>query len=209
MVMLYSGWLSVLTVVDDERGKVGNRRHDALDDAPGESAAMDGVRLVHDRSDPVRLDDGPDEEGDSGDRHDVCLYGEEMADLMHRWVDRRQRDEPEDEEAEKVARVRARRRRESIRKLLVLGPDGPDHEVHARPADERLHAVPDAGHGGAVEDGPEGPPDSKGGPRHDRKGDVVGGADAAGETDEACGNGVPDPHADPRLPPGEPGDDHG
>lgn len=88
-------------------------------------------------------------------------------------------------------------------------PDGPNHQVDALAADVALDAVPDARHGGPVEDGPQAAPDAKGGPVDDGEADVVGGADAAGGDDEAAGDGIADPDAQPRLPPREAGGDHG
>ena len=50
-----------IRVVDDQGSEVGDGGHDSLDDGPAESASVLGGWLVHDRSDAVRADNGPDE----------------------------------------------------------------------------------------------------------------------------------------------------
>lgn len=64
-------------------------------------------------------------------------------------------------------------------------PDRADHEVHASAADPCLHTVPDASHGGTVEDWPQSSPDPKGSAIDDRKRDVICGANAASQADKA------------------------
>lgn len=163
---------------------------------------------MHDGADALCAHDGPDEEGDAGGGHDVGFYGEEVADLVDAGVEEGQRAEPEEEEADEVHGSGAGGRNPISNtpcSVLVapVVPDTADHEVDAGPADPALHAVPDARHGGAVEDGPQGAPDAEGGAVGDRERDVVGGADAAGEAHEAGGERVADPDAEPGLPPGE------
>lgn len=51
-------------------------------------------------------------------------------------------------------------------------------------------------------------PDAKTGTAHDGEADVVDGADAATEADEATRDGITDPDAQPRLPPREAVDNH-
>ncbi len=62
--------------------KVGNRRHDALDDGPSQSATRFGRWLMHDWTDPLRSYDGPDEEGQAGHRNKVCFDSEKVSDLV-------------------------------------------------------------------------------------------------------------------------------
>ena len=92
--------------------------------------------------------------------------------------------------------------------MVILGPDGSDHQRHALAAQPRLHAVPDAGHCCAVEHWPQRAPDAKGGSRDDGEADVVCGTDPAGHADEYGSDEVSDPDAQPGLPPGQPVVDH-
>ena len=50
----------------------------------------------------MSLDDGPDEEGNTGWWHEVSFDGEEMADLVHGEPDGWQAEGPEEEKAEIV-----------------------------------------------------------------------------------------------------------
>lgn len=187
-------------VVDDEGGEVGDGGHDGFDDGPCERTSTNSCGLVNDRSYAVRAYDSPDEEGDASHGDNVRFDGEQMPNLMHGEPQERQRTRPKQEERHKIRRIRPRRRRHRVvpavlRVRVPAGPDGADHEVDAVAADPGLHAVPDAGHDAAVEDGPKGAPDAETGAVDDGKGDVVGGANAAGEADEAAGDEVAYPDA--------------
>ena len=67
---------SKIRVVHNKRGEVGNTAHDALDDRPGQCAAVYGVRLPDDRADAIGSDDRPYEECDTRCWHAVRLNGE-------------------------------------------------------------------------------------------------------------------------------------
>ena len=60
---------------------------------------------MHDGSNAVSADNGPDKECDARNRHKICLDREKMADLMDREPNGRKGTEPEDEEAGKVTGV--------------------------------------------------------------------------------------------------------
>ena len=74
--------------------------------------------------------------------------------------------------------------------VTPVAPNAPNHEIDAGSAYPRLHSIPDAGHGGSIENGPQGTPDTERCAIDDGKGDVVYGTDTTGEADEACRDGV-------------------
>jgi hypothetical protein len=69
-------------------------------------------------------------------------------------------------------------------------PYSADHEIHTVAANPGLYAVPNAGHGGAVEDWPQGTPNSEGSAIDYRERDVVRCSNSTCQTDEAGRNGV-------------------
>ena len=81
----------------NEGCEIGNAAHDALDELPGQLTAADGRGLADNGTNTTRTGNGPDEEGQAAARDDIGLDGEEMADLVHREPDGRQRQQPEDE----------------------------------------------------------------------------------------------------------------
>lgn len=153
--------------------------------------------LMNDRADTMSLDNGPDEEDDAGSGDEVGLNGKEMSNLMDREPNGGQTAKPEKEEADEVHGIGARTRGHAVGDILVLGPYRSDHESDAFTADPRLHTVPDAGHGGAVEDGPKRAPNPKGGPADDGEGDVVGRADPSSHANKGCGDEVANPNTEP------------
>jgi len=122
---------------------------------------MSRTRLMNDRSDAMSAANGPSEEGEARNRHKVGLDSEEMADLVDREPDGRQREEPEQKKGHVVSGVRARARRHGVLQMGVAGPDGSNHEGDAFTSDPGLHAVPNASHCRTVEDGPERSPDTE------------------------------------------------
>lgn len=87
--------------------------------------------LVHDRSDAVRSDNGPDEEREACHGDKVGFDREQMADLMYWEPDRGQTAKPEEEEADKVHGVCSRALGHAVGHVLVFGPDGSDHQGDA------------------------------------------------------------------------------
>lgn len=63
---------------------------------------------MDDGANTAGADDGPDEEGDAGAGDEVSFYCEQVTDLVHWEPDGRERDKPEDEEADPVRRGSAR-----------------------------------------------------------------------------------------------------
>lgn len=109
---------------------------------------------MHDGPDPFGFHDGPNEKCNAADGNEDCFGREQMADLMHGKPDGRQAAKPKKKETEKVFGVRVGTRRKRIGKVLILGPDGADHERHALPSDPRLNPIPYACHCRSVEDRP-------------------------------------------------------
>lgn len=70
-----------------------------------------------------------------------------------------------------------------------------------RTSNPRLYTIPNAGHCCPVEHGPQASPDTETGTADNGEGDVICRSDATSQTDEARGDGVSDPDADPGLPP--------
>ena len=89
--------------------KVGDSAHDALNDSPCELTTLKLSRLTNDRTETMCSNDSPDEEGNTSSRCDDRLDCEEMADLVDREPQCRQGAQPEEEEADEVASVCARR----------------------------------------------------------------------------------------------------
>lgn len=146
--------------------------------------------------------DSPDEEGDTSSRCNNRLDREEVTDLVNREPQCRQGAHPEEEEADEVASVGARRRGQCVlgSTLLVLvpaRPDASDHELDTVASDPALHAIPYTGHGCTVEDWPKASPDTETGSRNDRERDVVFCSDTASGNDKDGGDGVSDPDTDP------------
>jgi hypothetical protein len=110
--------------------------------------------------------------------------------------DGRQRPSPENEETDKVSSVRPRPRH-GIVELIERRPDGLDHQHDTSTSNPRLHAIPDTGHNCTVEDRPQRAPYAKGSPCQDGKRDVIRCADAARQADEAGGEEIADPDAEP------------
>ena len=130
-VLGFPGEAGEIRVVDDQGREVGDRGHDSLDDGPAESASVLGGWLVHDRSDAVRADYGPDEECEACHGHEVGFDREQVADLMDGEPDRGQTAEPEEEEADKVHGVCSGALGHAVGYVLVFGPDGSDHQGDA------------------------------------------------------------------------------
>ena len=78
--------------------EVCNCRHDAFDYGPREGRAVEATRLVHNGTDALGSDNGPDEEGDACSGDKIGFDGEEVADLVHRKPQGRQRACPKEEE---------------------------------------------------------------------------------------------------------------
>jgi len=116
---------------------------------------MGGVTLVNDWTNALGTNDSPDEEGQTSSGHDVSLNGEQMPDLLDGEPDRWQAAGPKEQKANEHDSVGAGGRDaigDIIRSPVI--PDGADHEINALAPNPRLHAVPDASHGSAVEDRP-------------------------------------------------------
>ncbi len=64
-------------------------------------------------------------------------------------------------------------------------------------------------HHDTIKDRPQASPDAKRGAAHDGEANVVHGTDATGEDDEDGRQAIAQPHGQPRLPPGQPADNHG
>lgn len=64
-------------------------------------------------------------------------------------------------------------------------------------------------HCSAVKDRPQAAPDTERRAARNGEPDMVGGTNATGQADEAAGDGIADPNAEPRLPPRQAADDHG
>lgn len=90
-------------------GKVGNGRHDALDNSPAKLTTLQLCRLTDDRAKTVSSDNSPDEEGNASGRCNDRLDCEQVANLVDREPQGRQRAEPEEEEGDEVAGVCAGR----------------------------------------------------------------------------------------------------
>ena len=156
----------------------------------------------------MSFDDGPNEECNACSWDYVGLDCEKMPDLVNWEPDCRQAEKPEEEEAKIIASIRARASRHGVLQIVVLWPDGSEHERDALSSDPCLYTVPDTGHCCAVEDGPESTPDTEGSSCHNGETDMVCRTDSTGQTNECTRNEIPDPDADPRLPPGQAVDDH-
>jgi hypothetical protein len=65
--------------VHNERGHVGDARHEGYDHRPGELRPVNFGRLVYDWTDSLGFDDGPDEEDDTGDGDTDSFGSEEVA----------------------------------------------------------------------------------------------------------------------------------
>lgn len=129
---------------------------------------------MHDGADSLCADDGPNEEGDAGRGDKVRFHSEEVTDLLDREPDGGEGAEPEDEEGSEGDGVGAgvgdavvdgvlgvlewyivqERSGEGRTYRTPAVPDAADHEIDTGATDPGLHAVPDAGHGGSVENGP-------------------------------------------------------
>lgn len=73
---------------------------------------------------------------------------------MHRKPDGGKATEPKEEEAEEVFGVGVGARGQRIGEVLILCPDGADHERHTLPSDPRLNPVPNACHRRSIEHRP-------------------------------------------------------
>ena len=103
------GWRRV--DIRDESSHVTDAAHQAADHSPAQFAPMYARRLVDDGSHTFRAHNAPYEERDARRGCDDCREGEEMADLVNGEPDRRQGDEPEEEEAHEITRRYPRRGR--------------------------------------------------------------------------------------------------
>jgi hypothetical protein len=74
-----SGTRSKIGCVDDEGGHIRNAGHERCDHFPGKVGAVNGCWLANDWTNPLRLDNGPDEEDDSGNWNADRFSCEEMA----------------------------------------------------------------------------------------------------------------------------------
>lgn len=159
--------------------------------------------LVDDGTDAAGSVDTPSEEGETSDGDDIGFNCEEMADLVDWEPDRGKGNKPEDEEGGEINFVGAGAGGHSggLTVDIPAGPNGFDHELDTVAADPGLYAVPDTGHGGAVQDWPESAIDAEGGAGDDGESDVVDGTNTAGGTDEAGREEVADPR-DRALEPG-------
>lgn len=171
---------------------------------------MNTRRLMDDWPDSFCADDGPDEKGDASTRNEEGLDREQVANLVNREPDGWKGAKPEEDEAHKVdgsdvGIAQSWTSRNDIFPPVV--PDGANHQIHALASNPSLHAVPDASHGSTVEDWPESTPDAKGRPTDDGEGNMVHGTNATGNADEASGDEIADPDAEPCLPPTSSSDD--
>lgn len=96
-----------------------------------------------------------------------------------------------------------------MRETYPALPNRSNHQVNTPPANVRLNTIPDTGHRSPVENRPQRTPYTKGGTVNNRKTNVIHGTNPTREADEARGDGVADPDAEPGLPPRQAGDDHG
>lgn len=172
---------------------------------------------MDDRPDSMRSVDSPGKEGDSGDGCKIRFRGEQMSDLMDREPNGRETEKPEEEEAEKVLGVRPRVCRHRVRQMSVAWPDRLDHQCHtlawrslsaasqtlawcsgqSHTSNPRLYSIPYASDDHTINDRPQRPPDPKRSPAHDGKGDMIHGADTAGQAYKTSGNKIAEPNADP------------
>lgn len=147
--------------------------------------------------------DGPGKEGNAGNWHNVGLDGEKVADLMHGKPKEWQAADPEEDKGDKVAVVCDAGSIDRMTNVVERRPDGTNHEVDTLATNPRLDTIPDACHDGAVEDGPQRAPDTERSSAHNRETNVILGTNAASHADEAGGNGVANPDAQPGLPPAQ------
>lgn len=196
-----------IRIIHDQGGKIRNCAHNAFDHSPRQSAPLQRSTLLDNGPQTVGSHDCPDEECHTSNRHDSSLHREQVSNFVHGRPQKRQTASPEQKKAHKIARISSRGCRHGIftpfRTICIpRRPNRSNHQVDARPADPALHTIPNTCHDGAIEDGPETSPDAKGCSSDDGKAEVVFCSDATGEHDEAGGDSVADPDAEPGLPPG-------
>lgn len=142
-------------------------------DQPGSSASADFAFLRQGVSNAIGSHECKGQHADTrkevGDELDLDQDGP----LSNRHEERRNADEPEEEETHHLARVDAGRLGHPIRDIGDTGEDGVEHHVDALTAGDVVDTVPDASGESSIEHGPKGPVDSKRASRKDWKGDVI------------------------------------
>lgn len=190
--------------VDNQGGEVGQGVHGRVDEGPAELRARDLGALVDDGASSVGLDEGPHQEGDTGDWTEDGLDGEQVANNVGRKIDEGKLEEPVEEETQHLEGGDVARERVVDLGVEVVAEDGPEHQLDTVTADGRLHTEPDARHHNSVDDGPHRPPDAERRSARHGEGDVVGISHPGGRRHKAPAEEVPDPHRDPGDPPREP-----
>ncbi|KAG7747435.1 hypothetical protein KL912_003459 [Ogataea haglerorum] len=189
--------------VDDERGEVGERVHHAVHKSPAKGRPAELAVLVDHGAASVGLDQSPGQKRDASYWARNRLHREEMTDRVWLHVDRRQLEQPEQEERQHLERGNVSLQLVWYPGFEIVTENRPQHQGHTLASQHGLDAKPDACHHDSVDDGPQRTPDSPRRPGSNGKRDMVVRTVAGSQNHKAAAEGVPEPDGDPRDPPAE------